>query len=46
MNSLLLLYSINDTVQPPQPAPVKRLPKAPFLIARDVISSISGHEHS
>ena len=34
-----------ETVHPPQPAPVSLLPKAPFFIAKDVISSISGQEH-
>lgn len=46
MKSFASYSGTNDTVPPPQPAPVSLLPKAPFCLANFVKISIYSDEHS
>ena len=46
MKSFASYSGTNETVPPPQPAPVSLLPNAPFYLANLVKISIYSEEHS
>lgn len=46
MKSFANYSGTNETVPPPQPAPVNLLPKAPCYLAKLVKISICSEEHS